>query len=238
MDLGKKTNLRVICLILGLCAFVFYFDPVLCLLSFVYAWLCAGIFIEIFMHTYVSHKLYEFKSKFLRNTFYFLTATIFPEVCPVVWSALHRAHHIHVNTVDDPHHANSAECITFYQALKGLYAFPSDWQELTKDLINDPFVLFCSKWREVFFICWLLILASIDIKYMLWFGIMPVNFNQIFIAVVNTAFHKNAQTVNREGLLWGIWSWGVNMHIKHHKTLSMPTWPLHKLIVGLISKKK
>lgn len=238
LKLNRKTNLRIACLLLSAIAFAFYFDPLIFLLSLAYCWFCFGVMNEIFMHSYVSHRAFEFKNKFIRDAFYYTSMILSPEANPVVWAAIHRGHHRHSDTIKDPHHAGSADYIGFFRAATGQFTFPDNWEKLTKDLTKDSVVLFCCKWGEVFFVAWLILLAMIDIKYMLWFGAMPIVTNQLMVAGFNTYLHKDLHPIDRPGLFWTILFWGANMHIDHHAKSTISVWPLHKFVVSLISKKK
>lgn len=190
------------------------------------------------MHSYVSHKAFEFKNKFVRDCFYYVSMILSPEANPVVWAAIHRGHHRDSDTIRDPHHAGSVDYVGFLKAGTGHFVLPDDWERITKDIGSDPVVKFCINHGEKFFIAWLLLLACIDVKYMLWFGAMPIVTNQLLVAGFNTYLHSNNHPIDRPGLFWTILFWGANMHIDHHAKSTMSVWPLHKFVVSLIAKKK
>jgi stearoyl-CoA desaturase (delta-9 desaturase) len=83
-------------------AFFITFDLTLVLTSIIAYYILLTIGISIMMHRYFSHKSFEFKNNIIRK-FFIIISLLSLRGSPIAWAYLHRAHHEHVDTKNDPH---------------------------------------------------------------------------------------------------------------------------------------
>ena len=83
-------------------AFLVSFNLSLVLVSVIAYHVFLTIGISIMLHRYFSHKSFDFKNSIVRKVF-ILISLMSLRGSPIAWAYVHRTHHEHVDTVNDPH---------------------------------------------------------------------------------------------------------------------------------------
>lgn len=135
----------------------------------------------------------------------------------VAWTAMHRAHHAHVDSSKDPH---SPELLG-WRILLSHYDYDFDPRH-AKDLLRDPFHVFLHRFYVPIVILWAITLFSIEWKLGVFGFFVPV-FLQITISNLTTILthghgYKNFNTKDESANNWliAVLAWGEGWHNNHH----------------------
>lgn len=135
----------------------------------------------------------------------------------VAWTAMHRAHHAHVDSSKDPH---SPELLG-WRILVSYYDYDFDPRH-AKDLLRDPFHMFLHRFYVPLLIAWGAVLFYVDPKIGIFGFFLPV-FIQITVSNLTTILthshgYKNFETNDESANNWiiAILAWGEGWHNNHH----------------------
>lgn len=115
----------------------------------VFYYLYSSVGVSMMMHRFWTHKGFEFKSKFVERIFT-LIAIFAGRGSPLAWVYIHRLHHAHADTAEDPH---SPKFVGF--RFFGLKSTKVENIKLfvIKDLMNKE-QIFINDWYVAFILAW------------------------------------------------------------------------------------
>ena len=124
----------------------------LILFSFILYWIVAAIGITFGYHRYFAHNQYK------TNSFIEVILLYFGLLCgarsPLTWAGVHRMHHAHADTPEDPH---SVKNYPWYVILFSLWRVETIPRKFIKDLLRNPRVMFFHNYGKYIFVAhWLL----------------------------------------------------------------------------------
>ena len=136
---------------------------------------------------------------------------------PIAWTAMHRAHHAHVDTPRDPHFPEKLG----WRLVFGVYDYNFNPRHV-KDLMRDKLQLFIHRYYTVILLAWALFLTAIDPRLTLFVFLIPA-FVQITVSnLANLIAHgqgdRRFATADRStnNVLISVLGWGEGWHNNHH----------------------
>ena len=209
--------------LVGLLPFAFSWSAVIVML--VLNWMTASLGICLGYHRYLTHRGFDLP-KWLGYFFVFL-GSLSLENGPLKWTALHRLHHAHSDTPEDPHSAKKG----FWWAHIGwmVYRHPQydnrfRLNQYVKDISNDPFYQFLEKYPlHIQAALGVILFAIGGLPWLIWgvFVRLVLVYHQTWL--VNSAAHKfGYKNVKIEKDLstncwWvGLLAFGEGWHNNHH----------------------
>ncbi len=182
---------------------------------------CVGL--TVTLHRSLTHKSVEFP-KPLEYLFTFFGA-MGGTGSSVAWTAMHRAHHAHVDSSKDPH---SPELLG-WRILFSHYDYNFDPRH-AKDLLREPFHVFLHRFYVPIIALWAVTLCLIDWRIGI-FGFFAPAFLQITISNLTTILthssgYKNFTTKDESANNWliAMLAWGEGWHNNHHARPSSPSF--------------
>lgn len=137
---------------------------------------------------------------------------------PIAWAAVHREHHVHQDTPDDPH---SPLFKPWWEVQFLSSAAPANLR-LVPDLLRDPALVFVHRhYFKIHFVI-LLTLAAVKPAAILYLYLWPAFLTWNLASLVNTLGHqigyRNFATRDNSRNLWplGILVFGEGWHNNHH----------------------
>lgn len=175
-------------------------------------------------HKLFSHKTWEPKNNFIKNMI--ATLSCFGLMGgPIIWSQIHRYHHIHADTDLDPHTPKFGLLNSYF-----LWLFNIPELKLTsvKDLIKDQKLIFINKYCREIVLITLTILFLINFNLFAGF-IMACCLTFHSEMAVNAFLHKNVNhkwtSVNNK--LLSLISGGSTLHKNHHDNLRLNNFSIN-----------
>lgn len=221
------------------------FATFLVALSMYFVYGCIGI--GIANHRYWSHKSFEFRNPLIKYACS-IAALLSGTGSTLGWSGLHRLHHRHSDTPDDPHQQSRG----FWKTVFIFYKV-DEKQILRRSMDNarNPFLRFTDRYWLIIILAWIGVLSLISLEALYFIFLLPSAVTMLAQGVTNYVCHgssgytthKNAEGVNCAWLAPFVW--GDSWHNNHH---SAPTKSNHKekwweldisgLLIGLIKITK
>lgn len=196
-------------------------------------------------HRYFSHRSFK-TSRFIEYVMA-ITGTLASLGSIISWIAIHRYHHLHADTAEDPH---SPKYIGWWRA------YTYDWnrtnisKKFIRDLIGDPMIVFLHKhYFKVIFV-YVALLALIDPWLVVFAYAIPATGCLNGVAAVTVIGHIHGYTVHetrdtaKNSWIACIMSLGEGWHNNHHAhpynwkqgeqwwEIDPPSW-----FIRLVSKK-
>ncbi|GJL85077.1 MAG: acyl-CoA desaturase [Micavibrio sp.] len=135
----------------------------------------------------------------------------------IAWIALHRRHHAHPDTDEDPH---SPERFGWKMLFSG-FEMKLDWQRV-RDLLRDPFHIFLNRYYIILIASWATLLFLIH-PLAFFFGFLIPASMQITISNLSTILghghgYRNFETKDHStnNVLIAALTWGEGWHNNHH----------------------
>ena len=226
-------------------------------------WIVGGLGITLGLHRLVSHRSFEVP-KWLE---YFLVfcGTLSCQGGPIDWVGLHRAHHLHSDTVEDPHDSNKG---FWWSHIGWLFYKSTTSQEIprfSKDIKDDAFYQFCQTYLlpiQIVFGVFLYFLGEALSPGLGWSFVVWGIFVRLVVVFhctwfVNSATHKfgyrTYESGDRSTNCWwvALTTYGEGWHNNHHAFQYSarhglqwweidPTWMMIQLLqfLGLASNVK
>ncbi len=175
---------------------------------------CLGI--TVTFHRYLTHKSFEFKSKWMER-FFILLGSLAGTGSAIGWVAVHKSHHVHSDTEEDPH-----------GPMIGWRNFFNDYDDdvnyrLVKSMLKDKYLRNLHKyglWVLVGFYALLFVIGGFPAVVFL--GLLPQAMTAIMSAVSNYTSHTygyrsyNTNDNSRNTWWLSIPTWGESWHNNHH----------------------
>lgn len=221
---------------LGIVGLIYYWDPLYLWLLFPGFIFCGVIGLEIAQHRYFCHGSFTAKP----GVYWFLLFASMFSVGggPLYWSALHRTHHKTADTDADPHRPHDQPILSF------LHCNDRSRSEVNyrnvQDLVHKPGMIFLAENYAKVYFGTLFLIALIDVKFCLYFLILPGIITLWTTGIVNVLGHRGVgyrnfdtpDTSRNSKILNLITFGGGNHHNHHHRPWSYTTkvhWYEHDL---------
>lgn len=135
----------------------------------------------------------------------------------IAWVAVHRTHHAHPDSDDDPH----APGRFGWRLLLSVYEQDQDWWRV-RDLFRNRFHWFLHRYYALIILLWVGALAAVDFRAML-FGFLIPAAAQISVTNLSTILghrygYRNFETRDEStnSVLLTVLTWGEGWHNNHH----------------------
>lgn len=220
------------------CGVFFHFDIWLFITAVIYGWIISGITVAVILHRQLSHRLFEFKNRFVKLLCYGLLI-IAGHGSPIGWAAVHRVHHSKTDTEEDyqsPHSVGRLKTMFSWYWLK----VPRPKQMI--DLLKDKDLLFVHQYHKIIFTSFVIILYMINPLLAFYFGGLGPFVCLLLPGLVNTFGHddysKEGGTMAKD-LPFTLLFWGENKHKQHHldaNSIRLAKYDLAYFFIKLIRK--
>lgn len=192
---------------------------------------CLGFVIGL--HRYYAHRSFTFKTELLKH-FFTILSILSARGSPLGWSYIHRLHHKHSDTHQDPHQAKTI-------GLKILVPYMVNFGDtIHKRYITDLLTkkhIFINDYYVLFIITWTLLLSMINFKMMIFFYAIPIVLTHFaaaaFVLIPHQYGYRSFDTTDNSTNNWvlNLFLWGEGWHNNHHNdssnyTTSLKPWEL------------
>lgn len=218
---------------------LFYFDfTINNFLIFVTAYfLYSGIGVSMMLHRYYTHRSFEFKNIFIKWLFTFFAITS-GRGGILGWVYIHRLHHLHADTKNDPHAPSDNKINIFFPSY---LKFDKNINlRLIKDILITPFIVI-----DKYYVLLILVYASILFyinPVLFYFGwILPVMLTHFvlnsFLYFGHNTGYRNFNNVDKSKNIWlySILLWGEGWHNNHHNNPSKWHFKFKKWEIDIVS---
>lgn len=182
------TKLRLMLLLAHIAAVVgvvMYWEPVWLLLTLVCYFLFIWLGQELYCHRFLSHRSFDLAVGWQRL---FLVLSVFNLFgTPLGIAGSHVSHHKYADTDKDPHPSKNGWKAWFF-----FHKFPYHPVNLraTKQMLNDPWVVFVTKHYFKIYILTIAALALVDIRIVIYGFFLHIVFAVITVGLINVTCHK------------------------------------------------
>lgn len=182
---------------------------------------CVGL--TVTLHRSLSHRSVRFPRpiEYLFTLFGVLGGT----GSSIAWVAMHRTHHNHVDTSEDPH---SPEKLG-WKILFSVYDYSFNPRH-ARDLLRDRFHVAVHRYYLIILVGWAAGLALIDPLLLVFVFLIPA-FAQITVSnftsvLTHSAGYRRFETSDRSAnnVLIALFGWGEGWHNNHHADPSRPSF--------------
>jgi stearoyl-CoA desaturase (delta-9 desaturase) len=209
--------ISIVLTIIGI--FIFEFT----LSSFVYVvvgyFLYSGIGVSMMLHRYYSHRSFEFKSNIIKWIFTWF-AILAGRGSPLGWAYVHRTHHKHSDTSQDPHDLDTVSWKIFFPHLIKYGEIIN--KRVVVDMLTTSHININKNYMW-FIILWSLALLAISPSVFYFFYVIPfvlsfISLN-LFVLLSHKYGYRNFETHDRSKNNWfiSLILWGEGWHNNHHK---------------------
>jgi stearoyl-CoA desaturase (delta-9 desaturase) len=189
---------------------------------------CIGI--TIFYHRFLSHRSFQ-TSNFIRKLGVLLGA-LAGRGGPLDWVAVHRYHHKHSDTDNDPHDPAKKGWRIFFPHLLN---YGNNINPLVvKDLLSDKFYRFLNQYYNLILLLVIFLGLLIDPKTIVFLYIIPLALTawvlNLFVYMNHIFGYRNYETPDKSKNNWliSVILWGEGWHNNHH--YNPQWWNLRKKI--------
>jgi stearoyl-CoA desaturase (delta-9 desaturase) len=198
---------------------IWFFDPIMFLASLLVYFVMISLGISAGYHRLVSHKGYETHN--IIKMISLLVGTLGLNASALVWGAMHREHHAHSDTKEDPHSP------LFQGLLKTYFGIVTYQPKLrfAKDLLRDKMVMFFHKHYFKINIAYDLVLALIEPSLVVWLHLLPAAILWHATAAINVVSHLpkfgyktyDTKDESRNSHILAVLIAGEGYHNNHHQ---------------------
>lgn len=181
--------------------------------------------VSITLHRYYTHKSFEFRNKFLKFLFTFISVI----VCrgsPIGWVYVHRLHHAYSDTSNDPH---APSMLGFKLVGLGHISSACKFNKfIVKDFLNEE-QMNINKYYVLIVINYILLLVMIDVNLVYYMWALPV----VLVQIVQNSFnyfghmygYRNFNTTDdsTNNIYLFPFILGDAWHNNHHKNPALPS---------------
>lgn len=182
-----------------------------------------GFGLELTFHRMISHHNFSYKYSWMKNLFV-LWGSLACQGSLIAWTALHRNHHVHVDTDLD----HQAPKHGLWSSYIGWTVNPSLTQKikisLVRDLLRNPYYLFLDKYYYVLIYATHLAIAIISPSFY-FLAFLPGTFLSFHVSSINNLIGHNLKIGQRPfkvddwstDVWWAaLFSWGISFQNTHH----------------------
>ena len=198
---------------------IYLWDPTYLWISLVGYCLFGMLGLEIAHHRYYCHKSFVAKNKFVEWILY--VCSIYSGCGgPIYYSGLHRTHHMTADTDKDPHRPFDQPFLSAIHCNDRTRS-TIDWS-IVRDLTVHKELMFLTRNHMWIYFSTIGLAAIINLKFALYFFVIPALFTMLVAGLVNTVSHmwgyRNFETNdhNRNNLFVNLLGFGVGLHNNHH----------------------
>ncbi len=174
---------------------------------------CLGL--SVTMHRAITHRSIELPRSL--EVVFSLFGVLGGSGSPIAWTAMHRAHHAHVDTTRDPHSPQKLG----WRLIVSVYDYQFNPRHV-KDLMSDRFHVFIHRYYTIILLGWGIGLAVIDWRLCLFVFLVPT-FIQITVSnmaslLAHSQGERRYATADRStnNALISVLGWGEGWHNNHH----------------------
>lgn len=165
-------------------------------------------------HKLFSHRSWEPRYKWMRYAIAYISCFGLMSG-PVSWSTMHRWHHAHSDTDQDPHTPKHG---LFHSYIGWLFNPPAVSAVMAKDLLRDKNIVYIDRYCQQLVVVTLLALCLINLELAVAMGLaMTMTFQ--FEMAVNCFLHKstNGEWAAANNTWLAIPTGGSSLHANHHE---------------------
>jgi len=187
------------------------------LTSIITFWVIGVLGINIGYHRLISHR--SFKTNKYIERFLALVGTITLVGSPVAWVAIHRTHHKHAETEQDPH---SPYQLGIFKSWFGLWNIPKLNVRIVSDLRADSFYRFLHKYYLTINAVWCICLALVDPWLVIYAYAIPAVLVLHSTSTIIVIAHKHGYKTydindeSRNSWIASLVTLGEGWHNNHH----------------------
>lgn len=187
----------------------FYHMSLVILGYFIYG----GIGFSMMLHRFYSHRSFEFRYHWMKVVFDFIAVTA-NRGSIVGWVYTHRSHHMHADTVEDPHSPYYNRWKVFFPHLMGYNKKFNKF--IVKDLLNSKHK-FIDDYYFLILLFNSLVLCLISIEFWVFFYLIPVSILHIMlVSFIYFGHDRNHKHIN-DNRFFGHMLFGEGWHDAHHR---------------------
>lgn len=218
------TYIQYACILLAVIgAFYVDFSLQMAFVSIAFFYVFSILGLSLTLHRYYSHKNFEFRNVLLRR-FFTIIAILSGRGSPLGWVYIHRLHHRHADTENDPHGPTTTGFRLFgfkpmEESKEKIKTF------LVKDFINLEHLAY-HNYYLLFIIGYALILWAFSFELLYFAYILPLlgiqfsqNFFNFFAHKTGYRNHNTKDDSTNTVWLWPL-IWGDAWHNNHHNNLA------------------
>jgi len=185
------------------------------------------------LHRYFAHK--AFKAHWFYEIFVLWSTNLIGLRSPIGWMGVHRMHHHHSDTKDDPH---SPLTKGFWKVLFGVFKVDHIPSKYVRDLYKNPRIYFFHKYWHIIWGVQIFIAAIISWQFLLAYTVIPSILALVGFGLVNAVCHKNGKSRNVP--IINLLTAGEGYHAEHHtgKNLRFHKYDHMGFILEWLIKKK
>lgn len=180
------------------------------LYGFIWYLFIAHFAVSAGLHRYFAHR--AFKAHWSYEIFVLWSTNLIGLRSPIGWMGVHRMHHHHSDTENDPH---SPLSIGFWKVLFGAWKVKHIPSKYVKDLYQNPRVLFFHKNWHWIWGAQIIIAAMISWQFLLAYTVIPSILALVGFGLVNALCHKDGKSRNMP--IINLLTAGEGYHAEHHK---------------------
>jgi fatty-acid desaturase len=190
---------------------------ILAIVAMYFVYDCLGIVVT--NHRFWSHRSFEFRHPAIK--YVMTTIALFSGAGSTLgWAGLHRLHHTHSDTAQDPHNSSCGFWKTVFLFYRGS---KRNLVRVSLDNASDRFIRETDRWWGAIMGVWIVALGAISLE-VLYFGfIVPSLLTMFAQGMTNYANHSRAGYRNHEtgdqsiNCPWiAPFNWGEAWHNNHH----------------------
>jgi sn-1 stearoyl-lipid 9-desaturase len=223
-DINWLTNIILLVFHIAAIAALFFFSWQGLILALLLWWITGSLGIGMGYHRLLTHRSYK-APKWLEYLFT-IFATMTLQGGPIFWVGTHRLHHRHADMPGDPHSPRDGKWwshMGWITSGKSMHRSTEERAAYVRDLTNDPFHVWISRWHWVpLTASGLLILVTFGWQVTLWSVFLRVVLGLHFTWLVNSATHLwgsrrfETNDDSRNSFWVAILTFGEGWHNNHH----------------------
>jgi len=250
MKFDFNTQIRTLQLANHLIMFFGFYAVIIGTLSYWY--LVAGIVAYVWflvigttvgLHRYFSHR--SFKAGRTWQYIMAWSGTICTVGTILGWAGLHRYHHLHTDTENDPHDPTR---IGVFRAWFYFWKQSKFTKKFIRNELQDPMIVFMHRHYFKIIFSYILVLAIIDPWLIIWCYCLPANGAYLAISALTVIGHMHGYTnykindSSRNSWIANVLSLGEGWHNNHHAQpwnhrqghkwweIDLPAWVIENII--------
>lgn len=193
------------------------------LYGYLFYYVSAMIGHSIGYHRYFSHR--TFKTNNVFETVFLFFGLICGGRSPLMWCAVHRMHHSHSDTENDPH---SPLFVGAWKVITSRFRVKYIPRKYLVDLLKNPRVMFFHRYGKYIHIAYAAGVLFFGVEYFIIFVVVPFVLSWVSFGFLNYFAHRNGEP---EDVVWlNLLAPGEGWHKTHHS--SPRSTSLHKFDIA------
>lgn len=180
------------------------------LYGYLFYYVSAMIGHSIGYHRYFSHR--TFKTNKVFETVFLFFGLICGGRSPLMWCAVHRMHHSHSDTENDPH---SPVYKNKWKILLSQFTVSYIPRKHLVDLLKNPRIMFFHNYGKYIHFLYAVLMLSISVNVFVMFVLIPFVLSWVSFGMLNYFAHKDGEPAN---VVWlNFFAPGEGWHKNHHE---------------------